>query len=249
MAKDHTSALGLFYNNGQSFKWQPNHNIEFNTYFNDFKENTRYQITFTYDGLSYRIWRNGVLINNIYSNNGNIPDNLNDNVPCTMGARYVPSIEYSDSIELHEFIFNNTNVCDDIIDNITNYLCNKWLDQPINKIVFGSSENTITFQTIDEAFSITNTLIDAIILNNNNPVTKLSGIIDQLNTFTISINESYENIELTNLDNTIKYTRDNNNIIFDYDPGFELQTTFYIINDESREIYETIEVDFVDLKI
>lgn len=79
--------------------------------------------------------------------------------------------------------------------------------------------------------------------------TKVVGLIDQLNTFSVLLDNSYENIELNNTKNIINYELVNNNITFLYDPGFVLNTTFNIINKVTREIYEIIEASFMDPKL
>jgi hypothetical protein len=437
--------IGLFDDNGQTFKWNPHNNQQYETNFNDFEKGVRYQMTFSYDGTKYRLWRNGQLFTTVDSLDGNISDNLSVN--CRLGAWLVPSAGYSDTnIEIHEFIFNETYLYDDEIQKIEAYLCNKWSinnndNSYINNIITFSPNSyirndTITFKTFDDVINISNTIVNPLInpvltldtnisnyhiikldnwnssisnvylyasnsnkyndsvfltelnvindsngyyiivtinplpeynyymirdvnsdifsfnlrvsnpnnyqteyinfktsptycvLNEDNKIvlnypklskinvytceslyttgvvgdgrrdlkfitlldgkteiiinptklpiyiltsseehefgqsniivdyntvyiknTQLNGLIDQLNTFTISLNQSYENIELNDTVNIIKYIINDNELVFSYDPGFELEKTFNIINSISKEIYETINVQFIDSNI
>jgi streptogramin lyase len=80
-------------------------------------------------------------------------------------------------------------------------------------------------------------------------ITKLNGIIDQVNKFSIVLDDKYKNIQVNDSNVIIKHVINKNNIEFNYDPGFELNATFNIINSMSNEIYEIIEVIFIDPKI
>jgi hypothetical protein len=80
-------------------------------------------------------------------------------------------------------------------------------------------------------------------------ITKLNGSLDQINNFSIILDSKYKNIQVNDSNIIIKHVINNNNIEFSYDPGFELNSTFNIINGKSNEIYEIIEVKYIDPNI
>jgi hypothetical protein len=462
MSKQHdgvnTYALGLFFSGGQYFRWQPVNGHYYDTYLGGLQTGVKYLLTFTYDGSNYRLWRDGNLYNTTSTLYGSIPDDL-DVTTCTLGSWHSPSVgDQPVTIEIHEFIFNETYLYDDEIQKIESYLCNKWSipntnsNPYLNNIVIFSpntitNADTITFNTIDDVISIPNTLTGVLVnpvltlntsistnyiitlddwnsnittvylyggtnnkyfnrtllaqlsvtydsngyyiivtvnplpannyysirdtnssifnfdlrvsnpsyylkltnklansnietspstcvLNKNNKLiltlpensgklyvytcetlyttgkvgsgdrdltfitiinnseepeirinptklpiyiltssepnyegtyyqsniiteenitliknTKINGLLDQENNFSIVLDNKYKNIQVNDSNIIIKHVINNNNIEFTYDPGFELTTTFKIINAKSNEIYEIIDVTFIDPKI
>jgi hypothetical protein len=53
-------------------------------------------------------------------------------------------------------------------------------------------------------------------------------------------------IQILDSDININYTIENNQILFSYDPGFELSSIFKIINSKSGEIYEILNINYTD---
>ena len=185
MAKQHDSvntyALGLFYGGGQYFRWQPKVGQNYDIYLGGFQQGVKYQMTFTYDGSNYRLWRNGQLYNTVSTTDGAIPNDL-DVTTCTLGSWYSPDVgENSANIEIHEFIFNETYLYDNEIQKIESYLCNKWSIKNTstnpylnNMITFNpnaiTSTDSIVFTTIDNVISIPNTLTGILV----NPILTLN---------------------------------------------------------------------------
>jgi hypothetical protein len=108
-------------------------------------------------------------------------------------------------------------------------------------IITSSVELKPEFINESRIYQYSNSINENLLLKN----ISLSGNFDQLNTFTIDLAPNYLNIEVNDSKFIIKHTITNNQIIFTYDPGYELTSTFNIINNISKEIYATISVKYI----
>ena len=157
----------LLYGSGQYFRWMPRNGVYLDQYVG-FTQGTKYLMTFTYDGNTYRLWKNGVLVNTTTSASGAILDDLNVTT-CTMGSWHAPSVgDQNVNIQIHEFIFNETFLYDCEIQKIEAYLSNKWsisntsnpyIDDTIVFLPNSVTENeNINFSTTDNSISIDTTI-------------------------------------------------------------------------------------------
>jgi hypothetical protein len=99
-------------------------------------------------------------------------------------------------------------------------------------------DNTITFQCSN--------ILSQEMLSLPIKQTNINGIIDQINYFTIDLQPKYMDIQVLDSNININYIIQNNQILFTYDPGFEISSIFKIINSKSGEIYEIINVNYTD---
>jgi len=165
----------LLFGSGQSVRWTPQSGQYYDKYFGDFEISKRYLLTFTYDGIRYRLWRNGELVQTVNTTEGIIPDDLAV-TSCKLGSGNDSSV----NIKIHEFIFNETYLYDHEIQKIEAYLGSKWnisVTNPYTDNIVSFSPNSnlinnqITFSTIDSVItgnqSITQLLINPVLTLNN----------------------------------------------------------------------------------
>ena len=165
----------LLYGGGQYFRWHPKNGQDYDIYSGGFEIGKRYLMTFTYNGITYRLWKNGILLQTLNTTEGIIPDDLAVTT-CTMGSLHSPaSGDQNVNIKIHEFIFNETYLYDHEIQKIEAYLGNKWNINIINPYVDGIISfspnnnlinNQVTFSTTDSIITINDSISQLLI----NPV-------------------------------------------------------------------------------
>jgi len=165
---NNTYSTILLHSSAQYFRWAPVADLNLDTEIGNFGSGNKYLMTFTYDGNTYRLWKNGTLVNTISTLLAEIPDDLNVTT-CTLGSKTSPVQGSQDvNIEIHEFIFNSTFLYDCEIQKIEAYLSNKWsINNTSNPyiddtIIFSPNSvigtQNINFSTTDNSISINSTL-------------------------------------------------------------------------------------------
>lgn len=154
-----------------AFNFIANTGVTFTTNFiTSITNNNKFLLTFSYDGNTFKVWQNGQLLLSSVSTTGNIP-----NTP-TFGPSFDTCCiggTNNSNLYLYELIYNETYLCDDEIQKIESYLCNKWsifnsVNPYMNSIISFTPNSvlyndTINFSTTDNNITKTNSMTQLLV--------------------------------------------------------------------------------------